>query len=279
MGLFQKISAVFGGGESAPASPAPKPAKPVDEAALAARAAKLSLKDIDNITDQALLRAYVQQTKSKSLAYPALQKITSDDELARVAEDDRVDRRLRIYAVHQIKSDDVKLALFRKYRNGWIGQEARSQIRSQQVRYQLFLDFPGSFSPAAFTDPAILRDILENHRYADDSMDPFGTDRHSKADLYNRVLETGNRELIDLLDRDACRAFAQACIQNADTHWAKFALQYLKRIYRAGVCPELAAEIEAMNGKTFHHIDEVNYYGEREYVPGVVFDLYGPDDK
>lgn len=247
------------------------------EARIRIQVEKITGKDIPDINDDALLSAYVRKWKSTSIAYPALQKITSEIELVRIAEDEAVDRKLRIYALKQIKTEKTLVDLFRRHKGDWLSLEVKGNIKSDSVRYSLLKEFPGCYSPAAFSDPEILKNILKNHLYTGDSMDPFSKDKHEKASLYIRILETGNEELIAMLDKDECHRLADAFIKKADTTYAKYTLHVLKVIYRSGTCKDLDAEIEAMDGKTFNYINEINYYNEREYNPGIVFDLYGED--
>ncbi len=277
-------------GKSEPAKPAGKPVSvpavsDKREKKLMEQAGRLKVTDVSSINDDALLGAYVRLHKSSGLGYPALKRIRDEEELLRIAKDYLVDRKLRIYALEHIQSDDKLAGLVRKYHKEWLGQEAYHHITSQKVRYSLCQEFPDLYSCTGFSDPAILRDILEKHKYPDDSMDPFPDTQfrigssekavsYHKAELYISVLRSGDPELIGMLDKDECLKLTESCINAADTHWADTALRYLKIIYHAGVCESLRSTIEAMHGKTFHHVNEINYYQERDYNPGVVFDLY-----
>ncbi|MBR6089980.1 MAG: hypothetical protein IKP86_08605 [Anaerolineaceae bacterium] len=257
------------------------------EKKLMERAERLKITEISSISDDALLGAYVQlHRNSPALANPALKRIRDEDELVRIAKDSLADRPLRAYALDHIRSDEKLVELFRKYHGEWLGQEAYRRIKSQKTKYSLCQEFPEQYSCSSFSDPDILREILRNHMYPNDSMDPFPSSgisfkndkkevTHHKADLYITVLNTRDADLIGMLDKDDCRELTEACIKAVNTYHAKYALHVLKLIYQTGACESLNSVIESMHGKTFGYVNEINYYGERDYNPGFVFDLYG----
>ena len=259
-------------------------AEEIRQEEIAKKVEKLTLKDIDSITDEAILCAYVRRYRSTSLVYPAIKKISSDQHLASIAQDSLVDRKIRIYALEHIQSDEIKAALVRKQKDKWLTHEAAYSIKSKEIRFELFKEFPRLYSPSS-SNPLIFNYVLKNHLYADDSMDVFNISEnsHEKGSVYVEALKSGNPEFIQMLDLKGWEELTELCFQNIKKYghqesppsWQLTeSLNYLKLIYHAGLCKSKNTEIEALDGQTFNRYDIVNYYDEREKCDGVTFHLH-----